>query len=80
MDVFDYIEVFYNRKPRHERLGGTSPVAYEDQKLVAMSVYGRPLQALHPLSTAPPKRKLCRMLLQRLTTWARTITIQNILA
>jgi putative transposase len=34
-DVFDYVEVFYNRKRRHEHLGGMSPVEYEEKKLVA---------------------------------------------
>jgi putative transposase len=34
-DLFDYIEVFYNRKRRHEHLGGVSPVEYENAKLVA---------------------------------------------
>jgi len=34
-DVFDYIEVFYNRKRRHEHLGGLSPVEFEQRKLVA---------------------------------------------
>jgi putative transposase len=28
-DVFDYIEVFYNRRRRHSHLGGVSPVAFE---------------------------------------------------
>lgn len=28
-DVFDYIEVFYNRMRRHNHLGGVSPVAFE---------------------------------------------------
>ncbi len=28
-DIFDYIEVFYNKKRRHEYLGGMSPVEYE---------------------------------------------------
>lgn len=28
-DVFDYIEVFYNRQRRHEHLGGVSPAAFE---------------------------------------------------
>ena len=28
-DVFDYIEVFYNRKRRHSHLGGVSPEVYE---------------------------------------------------
>ena len=30
-DLFDYIEVFYNRKRRHSSLGGLSPAAYEAQ-------------------------------------------------
>ena len=28
-DVFDYIEVFYNRSRRHSHLGGVSPEAFE---------------------------------------------------
>ncbi|BCQ53382.1 putative transposase [Burkholderia sp. SJZ115] len=28
-DVFDYIEVFYNRTRRHSHLGGLSPEAFE---------------------------------------------------
>lgn len=28
-DVFDYIEVFYNRQRRHDHLGGVSPEAFE---------------------------------------------------
>src|SRR4029453_1776370 len=28
-DVFDYIEVFYNRTRRHSHLGGVSPKAFE---------------------------------------------------
>ena len=28
-DVFDYIEMFYNRKRRHTHLGGVSPEAFE---------------------------------------------------
>ena len=32
-DVFDYIEVFYNRTRRHSHLGGVSPEAYEQTSL-----------------------------------------------
>lgn len=32
-DVFDYIEVFYNRQRRHSHLGGVSPEAYEQASL-----------------------------------------------
>ena len=28
-DIFDYIEVFYNRKRRHSHLGGVSPEVFE---------------------------------------------------
>jgi putative transposase len=28
-DVFDYIEVFYNRKRRHSHIGDMSPAAFE---------------------------------------------------
>ena len=28
-DVFDYIEMFYNRTRRHSHLGGVSPDAFE---------------------------------------------------
>lgn len=32
-DVFDYIEVFYNRTRRHSHLGGVSPEAFENASL-----------------------------------------------
>lgn len=32
-DVFDYIEVFYNRNRRHSHLGGVSPEAFEQASL-----------------------------------------------
>ena len=32
-DVFDYIEVFYNRNRRHRHLGGVSPEAYEQASI-----------------------------------------------
>ena len=32
-DVFDYIEVFYNRNRRHSHLGGVSPEAFERASL-----------------------------------------------
>ena len=33
-DVFDYIEVFYNRKRRHGYLGNISPVAFEERNQI----------------------------------------------
>jgi len=35
MELFDYIEVFYNQKRRHSTLGQVSPAAYERQTQVA---------------------------------------------
>ena len=32
-DVFDYIEVFYNRSRRHSHIGDVSPVAFEQASL-----------------------------------------------
>lgn len=32
-DIFDYIEVFYNRNRRHSHLGGVSPEAFEQASL-----------------------------------------------
>ncbi|MHC4397160.1 MAG: IS3 family transposase [Planctomycetota bacterium] len=29
-DIFNYIELFYNRKRRHASLGNVSPVVYEE--------------------------------------------------
>ncbi len=29
-DVFDYVEMFYNRTRRHSHLGGGSPEAFEN--------------------------------------------------
>lgn len=29
VDIFDYIDVFYNRTRRHTHLGGVSPEAFE---------------------------------------------------
>lgn len=34
-DIFEYIEVFYNRKPRHSTLGYDSPAEYEARAAVA---------------------------------------------
>ena len=34
-DIFDYIEVFYNRARRHQHLGNISPEAFESQTMRA---------------------------------------------
>ena len=34
-DIFDYIELFYNRRRKHESLGHHTPAAYESIKRVA---------------------------------------------
>jgi putative transposase len=33
-DIFDYIEVFYNRMRRHSKLGMLSPADFEEVKIV----------------------------------------------
>lgn len=35
--VFDYIEVFYNRKRKHMSIGGLSPVQFEACTMVALA-------------------------------------------
>lgn len=35
-DVFDYIEVFYNRRRRHSHIGRISPEAFEEQETAAL--------------------------------------------
>ncbi len=37
-DLFDYIEVFYNRKRRHSHLGDVSPEAFEEASEFALEV------------------------------------------
>nr|MBX2849424.1 IS3 family transposase [Acidiferrobacterales bacterium] len=34
-DIFEYIEIFYNRKRRHSANGYLSPVAFEEQAALA---------------------------------------------
>jgi putative transposase len=31
MEIFEYIEIFYNRRRRHSRLGNISPATYEER-------------------------------------------------
>ena len=33
MEIFEYIEVFYNRKRRHSTLGNKAPVVFEKQSI-----------------------------------------------
>lgn len=47
-EVFDYIEVFYNRERRHSTLGQRSPVDYENSTL---SPHGPGLAASRLAST-----------------------------
>jgi putative transposase len=48
-DVFDYIEVFYNRERRHSTLGQRSPVDYENSTLSP----SRPTDAATRLPSLP---------------------------
>ena len=35
-DIFDYVEMFYNRTRRHSHLGGVSPEAFENASKLAL--------------------------------------------
>ena len=48
-EVFDYIEVFYNRERRHSTLGQRSPVDYENSTLSP----SRPIDAASRLPSLP---------------------------
>lgn len=41
MYLFDYIEMFYNRKRLHSHLGHVSPDEYEKQFLIGRKIGGR---------------------------------------
>lgn len=63
--LFEYIEVFYNRKRRHSALGYVSPHEYEQQKLHAMLSDGVPADPLNqeqtetqPCDRARPRKGL----------------------
>ena len=47
-EVFDYIEVFYNRRRRHSTLGMLSPADYEDSTLEHRRCQVSPLRGSHP--------------------------------
>lgn len=47
-EIFDFIEIFYNRRRRHSMLGMFSPVDYETA-LSASTVRGSPLRGSHPM-------------------------------
>jgi putative transposase len=40
MEVFSYIEGFYNRSRRHSRLGNLSPATYEQQLMTQIEASG----------------------------------------
>ena len=47
-DVFDYIEVFYNRSRRHSRLGGIGPEGLELAAARGRSLSSRPAEVQFP--------------------------------
>jgi putative transposase len=49
-EIFEYIEVFYNRKRRHSYLNQMSPMAFE--KLPGVSVEKKPIYFLTSLPNA----------------------------
>ena len=40
-DLFDYIEVFYNRKRRHSHIGDVTPAAFEEAVMHPVQVSSR---------------------------------------
>jgi putative transposase len=57
MEVFDYIEVFYNQRRRHSTLGQVSPAAFERRAKTAWTPWKTAQTAVsHRLHT----RRLCR--------------------
>ena len=57
MEVFDYIEVFYNQRRRHSTLGQVSPAAFERRAKRAWTPWKTAQTAVsHRLRT----RRLCR--------------------
>ena len=48
-EVFDYIEVFYNRERRHSTLGQRSPIDYENSTLSP----SRPIDAASRIPSHP---------------------------
>jgi transposase InsO family protein len=57
-EVFDYIEVFYNRQRRHKTLGQISPVDFENG-------LSAPTGPVSPLRGSRPPRRSCSLPQQR---------------
>jgi len=56
IEIFDFIEIFYNRRRRHSALGLLSPVEYEFA-LSAPTESGSPLRGSAPMRGSPSRRK-----------------------
>lgn len=56
-DIFDYIELFYSPKRRHEHADGVSPVEFENQFLLGSRVSTR-LGAIHTDTQRGPRFSL----------------------
>ena len=53
MELFDYIEVFYNQRRRHSTLGQISPAAFERRERRGRGSYGKPLRTRFPTGSTP---------------------------
>ena len=58
-DVFEYIEVFYNRRRRHSTLGMLSPAEFEDRTLrsSSASLAASRLASTNKIMFTPPTTK-----------------------
>ncbi len=48
MELFDYVEVFYNQRRRHSTLGQISPAAYERQAMSRQRLVRSPREVMSP--------------------------------
>ena len=54
MELFDYIEVFYNQRRRHSTLGQISPAEFERrQERRGRGSYGKPHRTRFPTGSTP---------------------------
>ena len=54
MELFDYIEVFYNQRRRHSTLGQISPAAFERRaNEEGVDSYGKPPRTRFPTGSTP---------------------------
>ena len=72
MELFDYIEVFYNQRRRHSTIGRISPAAFERRAQVAqVAQLNRPRDRI---KLKWPLTPLCSSRSQQRCAWSRCLT------